>query len=73
MEVFVSGAGFMVGDVDLALEWLERSPASADLLATARFQPEIQRVIGHPRMQAMLRETGLEGLPATGPGTPAAK
>ncbi len=72
-EVFVSGASFMIGEVDSGLYWLERTAAAADLLAIARFLPEIQQVIAHPRMQAMLKETGLEGLPATGPGTPPAK
>ena len=71
-EVFVSGASFMIGEVDSGLYWLERTVASADLLAIARFLPEIQQVIAHPRMQALLKETGLEGLPATGPGTPPA-
>lgn len=72
-EVFVSGASFMIGEVDSGLYWLQRTAASADLLAIARFLPEIQQVIAHPRMQALLEETGLEGLPATGPGTPPAK
>ena len=63
----------MIGEVDSGLDWLERTVAAADLLAIARFLPEIQRVIAHPRMQAMLKETGLEGLPATGPETPQAK
>jgi len=72
-EVFVSGASFMIGEVDSGLYWLERTAAAADLLAVARFLPEIQQVITHPRMQAMLKGTGLEGLPATGPGTPPAK
>jgi Tfp pilus assembly protein PilF len=72
-EVFVSGASFMIGEVDGGLDWLERTAAAADLLAVARFLPEIQLVIAHPRMQAMLKKTGLEGLPATGPGTPPAK
>jgi len=73
LEVFVSGASFMIGEVDSGLYWLQRTAASADLLAIARFLPEIQQVIAHPQMQALLIETGLEGLPATGPGTPPAK
>ena len=73
LEVFVSGASLMIGEIDSGLYWLERTAASADLLAIARFLPEIQQVIAHPRMQALLRENGLEGLPATGPGTPPAK
>jgi TolB-like protein/tetratricopeptide (TPR) repeat protein len=73
LEVFMSGASFMIGEVDSGFYWLTRTTASADLLATARFLPEIQQVIADPRMQALLKETSLEGLPATGPGTPPAK
>jgi serine/threonine-protein kinase len=73
LEVFMSGASFMIGEVDSGFYWLTRTTASADLLATARFLPEIQQVIADPRMQALLKETGLAGLPATGPGTPPAK
>ena len=72
-EVFVSGASFMIGEVDSGFYWLQHTSACADLLAMARFLPEIQQVIAHPRMQALLKDTRLEGLPATGPGTPPAR